>query len=554
MSINKNLLNNNSTFYPTPDKLISKMMSKIKRKTEDIKFILEPSAGDGAIINSLLRSRFDSYTTIISAIEKDDYLRSELNRLNTYKSHSIYKVIDSDFLTYHGYDKFDLIIMNPPFDEGEYHLQKAIDISFDTEIICLLNAQTLRNPYSNHRKALVDQLNKLNAGIEYISDAFLGCEVDRKTNVEIAIVHINIHNTYESLLNDCKDQALPKKENIPIEHETNEIITNDHIEALVQDYHNVINIGLDTIKNYFKNYGRIARYMKLNILQFDGAKLYDSLDHGNFNRQINEDINNFLIQVRKNYWHKVLDLPDVKKRMTEDRRNQFYKDIQEQSYMELTVNNIQSFILSLIGSYEDILTEAVTKLFDKLTIKYHWHEESDSNRHYYSGWKTNEAFYVNDRVIFPMYGGCGHPFISWDNTWKVDYSIEAELNDIDIVMNYFSCPFSYISIVDALKQAFLISKTRKIRSTFFEISVFKKRTIHLRFLNEDIRRRFNIVACKAKNWLPQDFGKKKYSDMSNEEKVVVDSFEGEEQYTKKLNQIGFYKNETIYKQLEDMTK
>jgi hypothetical protein len=548
--MNKHLLQDNKSFYPTPEKLIHKMINKINRPCSDIKFILEPSAGGGAIINSLLHSKFDSYTTVISAIEKDDYLRSELNRLSTFKQHSAYKVIDSDFLTYHGYDKFDLIIMNPPFENGEYHLQKAIDISFDTEIICLLNAETILNPFSNHRKALIDQLTKLNADYEYISNSFI--DSDRQTNVEVVIVHIDIHNSYESLLTDCTDQAKVVKEDISIENETSELITNNHIEALVQSYHYTINIGLDTIRHYFKNYSKTQKYMKLNILQFDGAKQYDSTNNENFNRQINENINDFLIQVRKDYWHKVLDLPDVKKRMTEDRRNQFFKDIQEQSYMELTVNNIKSFILSLIGSYEDILIEAVTKLFDKFTQKYHWHEESDQNRYLFDGWKTNEAFYVNDRVIFPMYGSYGHPFISY-NKWSLHYSIEAELNDIDIVMNYFSGIGNYVSIADALKQAFISSKTRKIKSTFFEISVFKKRTIHLRFLDEDIRRRFNIVACKGKSFLPQDYGKKRYEDMNEEEQKVVESFEGQANYKLKLNQIGFYQDKQVFKQLEDLS-
>jgi hypothetical protein len=413
-----------------------------------------------------------------------------------------------------------------------------------------LNAETILNPFSNHRKALIDQLTKLNADYEYISNSFI--DSDRQTNVEVVIVHIDIHNSYESLLTDCTDQAKVVKEDISIENETSELITNNHIEALVQSYHYTINIGLDTIRHYFKNYSKTQKYMKLNILQFDGAKQYDSTNNENFNRQINENINDFLIQVRKDYWHKVLDLPDVKKRMTEDRRNQFFKDIQEQSYMELTVNNIKSFILSLIGSYEDILIEAVTKLFDKFTQKYHWHEESDQNRYLFDGWKTNEAFYVNDRVIFPMYGSYGHPFISY-NKWSLHYSIEAELNDIDIVMNYFSGIGNYVSIADALKQAFISSKTRKIKSTFFEISVFKKRTIHLRFLDEDIRRRFNIVACKGKSFLPQDYGKKRYEDMNEEEQKVVESFEGQANYKLKLNQIGFYQDKQVFKQLEDLS-
>ena len=94
-------------------------------------------------------SSCDSYRNAnISAIEINKDLFAALRGKNI-------KVIDYDFLLFSGPDKFDLIIANPPFNEGDKHLLKAIDIMYRGEIVFLLNAETLKNPYSNSRKSLV---------------------------------------------------------------------------------------------------------------------------------------------------------------------------------------------------------------------------------------------------------------------------------------------------------------------------------------------------------------------------------------------------------------
>ena len=81
--------------------------------------------------------------------------------------------------------------MNPPFDNGEKHLLKAIEIQKNGgAIVCLLNAETLKNDFSNTRKDLNRKLADLNAEIEFIQNAFTGAE--RKTNVETALVKIII--------------------------------------------------------------------------------------------------------------------------------------------------------------------------------------------------------------------------------------------------------------------------------------------------------------------------------------------------------------------------
>jgi hypothetical protein len=115
------------------------------------------------------------------------------------------------------------------------------------------------------------------------------------------------------------------------------------------------------------------------------------------------------------------------------------------------------------------------------------------------------------------------------------------MDDIDLVMNYFTYEKDFVSMADAVEASLKEFKNRKIVSTHFTMTIYKKGTMHLVFNNEDTLRRFNITACIGKNWLPEDYGRKAYCDMTAEEKEVVESFEGKESYNRNLGRIGFTK-------------
>ena len=130
----------NKEFYPTPKWLIQKMLDSID--IEKVKYILEPSAGKGDIIDAIKEKyentyRYNKPDLDIDAIEVDENLRLLLKGKE-------YKVVFNDFLNFNTYKKYDLIIMNPPFSCGDKHLLKAIEMQKDGgAIICLLNAETI---------------------------------------------------------------------------------------------------------------------------------------------------------------------------------------------------------------------------------------------------------------------------------------------------------------------------------------------------------------------------------------------------------------------------
>lgn len=515
----------NDTFYPTPRKLAARMIIAVDWK--NVNTVLEPSAGDGALVKEI-NERLSRVK--ISCIEKDPDLQSILRGKG-------YSMLDSDFLQYQGMDRFDLIMMNPPFNEGATHLNKALDMMFSGQIVCLLNAETLRNRGTNDRERLWKRLQAFgdDCKIEYLNGAFL--EAERKTEVDVALVYIRIKGDISVLLFDgCEDKA-GNKESIKMDAGS-EVASGRSIDFLLEDYDKTCREGIELMQLYFRNHGRVSPFIKLSCVNPDGTC---SLP------MINSSVNAFLTEVRKGYWKKLLNTGEVHNKMTKATREQFLKDIDSQTMMEFSYGNIRQFILNLTTSYGSMLDKAVDDVFETMTAKYSWNVDTASNKYLYDGWKTNQAWFCNKKVVLPVRSSWKFVFNDFfsGKKWELADSraLEGLTGDIDKVMNFFDTGKGYISIVDAVRDSLKKGVHKNIVSTYFTINVYKKNTIHLVFNSEDIRRRFNIAACMGRKWLPPSYGKKTYAEMDCEEKAVIDSFEGEKSYSCGMTCIGYVQKE-----------
>lgn len=511
----------NKSFYPTPKKLIEKHILPLI-DWDDVAYILEPSAGKGDILDALKEDRKRGRRLTFHAVEKEPELQDILRGKN-------YTVVGQDFLDQSaGNYSYDLIIMNPPFENGAEHLLKAIELLYSGQIVCILNAETIRNPYSNIRKLLNNRLQELEATIEFIPDAFKDAE--RKTNVEVALIYIKIEKDFEvDLLGGAKD--IVKEFDVDIEEEDSELVTSDKIKSLVQEYEDIKRIGTEAIIEYFKKYKKLGNYLHLlPAIKLDGYSdpITNKYIDSSLNEKVKWSVNNFLSVIREDYWAKAFSIDAISNRLTGDRSYELHEQLQKKRELEFTANNIYSVISNLILNYEDTLNKTTLDIFDSMTCKYAWHPElHNKNVHYFNGWKTNDAFKVNRKVILPLGG--------FEKRWKepvydVSYDTKRKLNDIDKVMNFFGGLKSYTSMINAIEKSLYGQK--KIESTFFIIDIYKKGTIHLTFRDEEMLKKLNFVACKEKKWLPQDYGKKSYAECSKEERKIIDSYEGQEEYGK----------------------
>ncbi|MED3562285.1 DNA N-6-adenine-methyltransferase [Bacillus xiapuensis] len=517
------MFKDNQDFYPTPVTLIRKMLSFIDFRT--IRTVLEPSAGRGDIVEQIEKQfkntqyyrhekRYD-----IDSIELDNNLRHILQGKN-------YRVVHDDFLNYNTYKRYDLIVMNPPFSQGDKHLLKAIEMQQQGgKIVCLLNSETLKNPYSNIRKELTQQLEKYNAKIEYINDAFTNAE--RKTNVETALIFIDIPKIeYNSVIIDELKKEESHKTN---EYNSDKLIHSDFIEGIVQQYNYEIKAGLKLIEEY----NALKPYM-LREFNKDTPVLKLELEYKDNEGSTLE--NAYIKQIRAKYWKALFNNDQFMGLFTSNLKQKYNAMVEELKDYDFSFYNIYSLRIQLSKEMVQGVEDTILNLFEEFSYK-HYYDEMSRNILHFNGWKTNKAFKINKKVIIPLSGY--NDF--WGKYEPTQWKVLDKLKDIEKVFNYLDQGGTeHIDMKESLTFAEHYQETKKIESKYFTISFFKKGTTHLEFKNMELLHKFNLFGSQKRGWLPPSYGKEKYNNMSSEEKQVIDEFEGKESYNNVLNNQSYY--------------
>ena len=177
----------NDGFYPTPWRVAMEMLINVRF---DYKVsVLEPSAGKGDLCDFIAkkyksRNRYKDGLDI-DTLELDPELRMILKGKG-------YRVVGFDFLRFDTFKRYDWIFMNPPFADGDAHLTKALNLlKPGGTCVCVLNAETIDNPYTNTRKALISKLEKWGADTKTrMIDAFKGDGVEREADVTVAVIRV----------------------------------------------------------------------------------------------------------------------------------------------------------------------------------------------------------------------------------------------------------------------------------------------------------------------------------------------------------------------------
>ena len=199
-------------FFPTPKSLIEKMLEEYKTKPLP-RNILEPSAGKGDIIDyinkiALIRAKREANNRNES--QNNNQSHNQSHNQNNHLAPNIYcyeivpelqeilrqkkcQLLGDDFLNHRANIDFDLIIMNPPFDQGANHILHSWDIlAKEGQIIALLNKHTYYNAYNSHRlkfRTLVDQFGKIeNLGRAFGDDS--NNNVERTAKVDVIMITI----------------------------------------------------------------------------------------------------------------------------------------------------------------------------------------------------------------------------------------------------------------------------------------------------------------------------------------------------------------------------
>jgi len=511
--MSENLFKGIKDFYPTPVSLTIQMIHKLKDRYS-INSILDPSAGAGHILKYLKKE----YRYKLYAIEINPTLQKLLMADD-------FDLIDSDFLAYDGLIQFDAIIANFPFSDGDKHLLKAIDLMFSGQIVCLINAETIRNPYSNTRKELASRLEKLGAEITFLKDKFIDAE--RKTSVEVAMIHIIKEDNIENHLTDGLNED---KENIEgIDVNESDVDTIDDIYNLVQKYNKDKELVVKQMMAFYSNYSLIGKYMEINLCGESNDKhYYSDQENETITDQMKRKLNAFSFHLKSEYWKRLLSTKAVDEKLPYKHKEKLLKNFDSISKMEFSEKNIAIFVKNLALEFEDLIGEAVEDLFDMFT-QYalkdsRWGKEYERSIHYFNAWKSNSGYKVNKKVIIPFYHDYSNSYLCWDK--------RRTLDDMDKVINYFSDSNIEIDTSEKCDKALKDGDHKKIDTNFFILSFFKKGTMHIEFKSEETLRLFNIEGCKRKGFLPMDYSENEYDDLKPQEKEIVKNFEDVKNYKK----------------------
>lgn len=525
-------------FYPTPQDLADALISGYDWKI--IQSVLEPSAGKGDLALMAAKKQYSiqkGYSVHneqsreeairmadVDCIEIDPVLRATLEGQG-------FRVIHNDFLTFQTQKRYDLILMNPPFDKGAEHLLKALEMQQrGGKIACILNAETLRNPCTNTRQRLAKQLAAHKATITYKQHAFHDAE--RKTDVDIAIVRLDIPQLQRdsTIMEEMRRAPTYKAQQVPNEYA--ELVRYNQIDEWVNRYNFEVACGIRLIEEWFA--------MKPFILQdLSEAKYPDPI----LNLQLKTEstrgrdvsINGYIRQTRGKYWRAIFQQETFTEKLTGNLLQELHDSVRELKDYDFSVYNILTLIIKMNAKVIKGIEDTIVDLFDDWTRR-SWNQESP-NRHYYDGWKTNDCFAIGKKVIIPFYGA----YDSWSNRFH-SYAVIQRFRDIEKVFDFLDSGRTNWpgSLGNALDVAEATGNTRNIDTKYFTATFYKKGTAHLVFKDLALLEKFNLFAGQKKGWLPPAYGKKRYDDMTPEEQHVVDSFQGRERYENVMNNADYY--------------
>lgn len=483
------MFNSNTDFYPTPPYVIDLMLKPIAYHGSygyslPYQRILEPSAGKGDIVDHMIKHYHQDKRDIF-CVENDPNLCAILNDKG-------YTLIDRDFLQYGERYIFDLIVMNPPFSNGVDHLLKAWDVLAYGDIVCLLNAETILNPYSEKRKLLLRTIEAHGSYTE-IGQVFLDAE--RKTGVECVIVYLHKEKQQSSWQFETKDMDFDSATQ-ESEFNPNPLASADLLESLVRQY----TIACDILvkqNELQKQYNYYTRGISTRIEEPDKQDRKQREDELAVDRTLHEQID----ELKAQFWSYVFYKTKIGQVTTSQFRKNFDTIMSQTKRLAFTSHNVISILQVFYLNQHEIMKDCLLNTFDKATA-YH-----KKNIVWVEGWKTNKAYRVNQKIILPR----GFSYDARGPWWNLSYgdSCRDFYDDMDKSLCYLSGEkIEKITLISkAMERHFDDIRNRRIsydtifESTFFKVKVHKKETVHLWFKDKDLLDRFNIFAADNRNWV-----------------------------------------------------
>jgi hypothetical protein len=478
-------------FYPTPLVLGTKAWAKFKNK--NFVRVMEPSAGKGDLIEAAPFKRSQHHRNcIVDCCEIDVSLHPALREKDV-------KIVGHDFLQFGNGVIYSHVIMNPPFSTGAAHVLKAWDMLWDGEIVAILNAETVRNPFSAERQLLARILAN-HGSVEFIDGAFATSDAERKTNVDIALIYLRKEADIQAdiigtILDDMrKDRTSVAGLAGDFREEQMLALPNSTVENMVLSFDAAVRAMRESVFGQAKERYYTA-LLGMTMAERNGEMAPDRSASASW---VQQSIGEQYKDLKDRAWACILHSTKVTSRLSSAAQRRIESEFDQIKMLEFTAYNIYGFLSGLMEKQGEIQIGMACDVFDLVT-RYH-----SDNTVFYKGWKSNDGHrragmrIRMTRFILPNHG-CYSSGLRYESTQL--------LRDFDKVFAMLDGKLEpEIGLVDAFKHQWGALRTgSRISTSYFDVRYYPGAgTIHFFANSKTLVDRLNRLVGKHRRWLPPD--------------------------------------------------
>lgn len=486
-------------YYPTPIDLAQRVWSKLENRHPDR--VLEPSAGKGHLLKGMHGTdrHYSSHNTRfghVDCCEIDVCHHAELRELGV-------KIVGHDFLAMESGACYSAIVGNPPFQNGEKHVLKAWDLLWDGEVVMIINAETVRNPLSVDRRRLVKLIEDFGE-VEFIEGAFEVDEAERKTSVDVAIVHlvkkadVASFVTMDLLRNMSKDTvdgdqlghgyAPPQQLALPANEIENRVC--------------IFNAAVISARDAIFAEAQASAYAGM-LGDSMGARAAGMSDREaaptvGFVRRA---LNTVYADLKARAWASVVRSADVTSRLSSQAQRRVESEFKLIAELEFTTSNIYSFLIGICEQQGQIQIDMLCDTFDRIT-RYH-----SDNTAYYRGWRSNDKHYrsIGRRIRYTRFVIPGFPTEGWIRS--APWEMQNLLGDFDkgfaLLAGHSEPAVSLVSVCNSRWGD--LRHGARVESSYFDIRYYPGTgTIHFFPRDKKLIDRLNRLVGRRRGWLPEE--------------------------------------------------
>ncbi len=477
-------------FYPTPPALAARAWAKFRNR--EFVRVLEPQAGHGDL--AVAHPDYGGFRTPpIDCCEidigKHGVLRGK--RLN---------VVGFDFLEFGNGSFYSHIISNPPFSEGAAHVLKAWDILWDGEIVAILNAETVRNPFSCDRQTLLHLIERCGE-VEFVEGAFAVPQAQRKTDVDVALVYLRKqadlkHDIIGDLLAGLhRDGETPEGLGAGYAEHYEVALPNSVIENSVAAF----NAAVRTMREAVFGEARASYYACLlgetmAVRNGDGPPAPPAVSVG----EVHENMAKRYEALKDRAWAGILRSTNVTARLSSAAQKRVESEFAQVKSLEFTVPNVYGFLCGLASAQGQVQIEMACDVFDLITKYY------SENTVFYRGWKSNDKHRTcgmrikTTRFVLP-----GHSGYSYSLSWESNQLL-ADFDKVFAMLDGKHEPeVGLVRTFDEHYQA--LRDGARMRSSYFDVRYYPGiGSIHFFPRDKTLVDRLNRLVGRQRKWLPPE--------------------------------------------------